>query len=169
MTPIARTAAAFLLSASLGSVWAMAAQTQVPGPTPTPGATQVQPATPAAVAAGLREAGYRVTVNTPAAGEAPSLSVIAGDYELDVWFSGCEAGTCARVTASLGWELGTDDPDLTFLNAWNSDAFSQAYAYEDTYYLDSTLTLRGGYTRAALRAWLSDYLSDAAEFEAGLP
>ncbi|MBB5233717.1 YbjN domain-containing protein [Deinococcus budaensis] len=129
----------------------------------------MQPATPAAVAAGLREAGYRVTVNAPAAGEAPSLSVVAGKYELDMWFSGCQAGSCARVTVSLGWELGADDPDLAFLNEWNSDAFTQAYVYEDAYYLDSTLTLRGGHTRAALRAWLSDYLSDVAEFGARLP
>lgn len=167
MMPTARTAAAFLLSASLGSVWAGAAQAQAPAPVP--GSSQVQPATPAAVAAGLREAGYRVTVNSPAQGEAPSLSVVAGKYELDVWFSGCQAGSCARVTASLGWELDGGQPDLAFLNAWNSDAFTQAYLYKDIYYLDSTLTLRGGYTRAALRAWLSDYLTDVAEFEAGLP
>jgi hypothetical protein len=168
MNKLTLSAAALLLSASLGT---LLAGTALAGgaAAPVPGGGQVQAATPETVAAGLRAAGYQVTVNPAQADEDPSLSVVAGDYELDVWFSGCQAGRCDRVTASTGWELGEDKADLEFLNEWNGNYFTQAYVYEDSYYLDSTLTLRGGYTRAALQAWMSDFLTDVADFGAELP
>lgn len=175
MNKLKLSVAALVLSASLGTLiagtaWAGGgAPAQASAPASAPGTSalgggQVQAATVTTVAAGLREAGYRVTVNPAQADEDPSLSVVAGDYELDVWFSGCQAGSCDRVTASTGWELGEEQADLEFLNEWNSNYFTQAYLYEASYYLDSTLTLRGGYTRVALRAWMSDFLEDVAEF-----
>lgn len=163
MNKLTLSAAALLLSASLSPALAGGADA------PVLGGGQVQAATPATVAAGLRAAGYQVTVNPAQADEDPSLSVVAGEYELDVWFSGCQAGSCDRVTASTGWEVGEEEADLAFLNEWNGNYFTQAYVYEDSYYLDSTLTLKGGYTRAALNAWMSDFLTDVADFGAELP
>ncbi|EYB66525.1 hypothetical protein DEIPH_ctg103orf0055 [Deinococcus phoenicis] len=158
-------AATLLLSAGLSNAGAGGAAA------PVTGGGQVQAATPAAVAAVLREAGYQVTANPANPDEAPSLTVKAGDYELDVWFSGCKAGSCDRVTASTSWDYSDDEEnlDLDLVNEWNGDYFTQAYVYEGSYVLDSTFTLKGGYTRAALKAWMADYLSDAGEFEAALP
>ncbi|MEF2279824.1 YbjN domain-containing protein [Deinococcus sp. YIM 134068] len=158
--------AALLLTVSLGAAQAGGGAAPV-----TPANAQVQAATPTAVAAALREAGYAVTVNPVDTDEDPSLSVKAGNYELDVWFSGCRGTSCDRVTASTSWDYEDDagslDTDLA--NEWNSNYFTQAYVYEGSYYLDSTLTLRGGYTKAALGAWMEDYLGDVEDFEAELP
>lgn len=133
------------------------------------GGGQVQAATPEAVASALRAAGYPVTVNRAGLDEDPSLRVRAGGHDLNVFFSGCRAGSCARVTASFGWNpQAGDTPDLEFVNEWNSNSFTQAYVYEGRYFLDSTLILRGGYTRAALNVWMTDYLSDLKSFETQL-
>ncbi|GGL96065.1 hypothetical protein GCM10010841_00630 [Deinococcus aerophilus] len=134
-------------------------------------AAQVQSATPAAIAAALREAGYTVTMNPSVPDSDPSMAVVAGNRELDVWLSGCEAGICARVTASTSWDYSgsLDALDPQFTNDWNSNYYTQAYIYEGAYYLDSTMPVRGGYTRAALKAWMTDYLSDVRDFEGELP
>ncbi|WP_102127758.1 YbjN domain-containing protein [Deinococcus planocerae] len=165
MHRLGTSAAALLLTASLGAAQAGGAQP------PAPGGGQVQAATPATVAATLREAGYTVTVNPVEGDDEPSLAVKAGDYELDVWFSGCKGTTCDRVTASTNWDYRDDEEslDTEFVNEWNGNFFTQAYVYEGGYYLDSTLTLRGGYTKVALRAWMEDYLGDVEDFEAELP
>ncbi|WP_216320122.1 YbjN domain-containing protein [Deinococcus aestuarii] len=165
MRALGTSAAALVLTASLGAVQAGGAQP------PAPGGGQVQAATPQTVAAALREAGYGVTVNPVQGDDEPSLTVKAGDYELDVWFSGCRSTTCDRVTASTHWDYRDDEESLDpeFANEWNSNFFTQAYVYEGGYYLDSTFTLRGGYTRVALKAWMEDYLGDVEDFEAELP
>ncbi len=141
------------------------------GAPPSGAAAQVQPPTPAAIAAALREAGYMVTMNPSVPDSDPSMTVVAGDRELDVWLSGCEAGSCARVTASTSWDYSDsmDALDPQFTNDWNGNYYTQAYIYEGGYYLDSTMPVRGGYTRAALKAWMTDYLSDVGDFEAELP
>ena len=131
----------------------------------------MQAATPATVAALLREAGYSVTVNPSGPDEDPSLSVKAGEYELDVWFSGCRGAACDRVTASTNWDYQGDEEslDTKLVNEWNGNYFTQAYVYEGGYYLDSTLTLKGGYTGVALKTWMADYLGDVKDFEGELP
>ncbi|MDV6373012.1 YbjN domain-containing protein [Deinococcus arenicola] len=142
------------------------------GTAPATGASaQVQAATPAAIAAALREAGYKVTVNPTDADSDPSLSVTAGDYEVDVWLSGCKSGICSRVTASSYWDYSDDEDNLDteLTNEWNGNYYTQAYTYEGSYYLDSTLPIRGGYTKAALKAWMVDYLDDVESFEEELP
>lgn len=133
---------------------------------------QVMAATPAAVAAILRESGYKVTMNPTNPDEDPSMSVKAGDYTIDVWLGGCKNGTaCSRVAASTSWDYSDSKdkqkPDV--VNEWNSNYYSQAYIYEDAYYLDSNLFIKGGYTKNTLKAWFSDYLGDIAEFENNLP
>lgn len=165
MTKIGPSAAALLLTLGLGAA-------QAGGATPPVlGGGQVQAATPETVAAALREAGYAVSVNPVQGDDEPSLAVKAGDYELDVWFSGCRGTTCERVTASTNWDYRDDQEslDMELVNEWNSNYFTQAYVYENGYYLDSTLTLRGGYTKVALKAWMEDYLGDVRDFEAELP
>lgn len=134
-------------------------------------AAQVQAATPATVAAVLREAGYTVTMTPSDPDSDPSMTVKAGERELDVWFSDCEAGSCARVTASTFWDYSEDEDslDTELTNDWNGNYYTQAYIYEGGYYLDSTMPIRGGYTRAALKAWMTDYLGDVTDFEAELP
>lgn len=132
------------------------------------GGAQVQPATAVAVASTLRAAGYRVSANPTPPGEAPSFSVQTPAGErVDVWFSLCRAQRCDRVTASLSWEV-TGAPDLKRLNAWNSDAYTQAYVYDALYHLDSSLILRGGYTRAALLRWMEVLLEEGEDFAAEL-
>ncbi|MBB5361611.1 YbjN domain-containing protein [Deinococcus humi] len=132
---------------------------------------QVQAATPDAVAAALRAAGYKVTVNPTDPDSDPSLTVNAGDYEIDVWLSGCQKNVCSRVTASSYWDYSDDEDmlDTELINDWNGNYYTQAYVYEGAYYLDSTMPIRGGYTRAALNAWMVDYLEDVAAFEEELP
>ncbi|BDP40672.1 hypothetical protein DAETH_06410 [Deinococcus aetherius] len=165
MRELGTSAAALVLTVSLGVAGAGGAQA------PTPGGGQVQAATPATVASALREAGYGVTVNPVEGDDEPSLTVKAGDYELDVWFSGCKGTTCDRVTASTNWDYSDDEDslDTDLVNEWNSNFFTQAYVYEGAYYLDTTLPLRGGYTKVALKAWMEDYLGDVKDFEAELP
>lgn len=138
---------------------------------PATGTAQIQAATPAAVLAGIREAGYRVTMNPAEPDADPSMTVTSGSYEVQVWLSGCKAGSCARVTASTSWDYSDSEADLDtdLANEWNSNYYTQAYVYEGSYYLDSTMPLRGGYTRAALKAWMADYLSDVKDFEGELP
>lgn len=138
---------------------------------PAAGGGQVQAATPAAVASGLREAGFQVTMNPSEPDADPSMTVVSGSYELQVWLSGCVAGTCSRVTASTSWDYSDsrEGLDTERVNDWNSNSYTQAYVYEGSYYLDSTMPLRGGYTRAALKAWMADYLSDVEDFEGDLP
>lgn len=135
------------------------------------GGGQVQPATPAAMAAALREAGYKVTLNPTAPDKDPSMTVVAGEYELDVWMSGCAAGVCSRVTVSSAWDYSDDEDNLDteLVNDWNGNYYTQAYIYEGSYYLDSTMPIKGGYTKAAVKAWMADYLGDVADFEAELP
>ncbi|CAM3773127.1 YbjN domain-containing protein [Deinococcus frigens] len=132
---------------------------------------QVQAATPAAIAAALREAGYKVTMKATDPDSDPSMTVNTGDYEVDVWLSGCKAGICTRATVSSYWDYSDDedllDPALT--NDWNGNYYTQAYVYEGAYYLDSTMPIRGGYTKAALKAWMVDYLDDVSAFEEELP
>lgn len=132
---------------------------------------QVQPATPEAVAAALRAAGYRVTMNPSDPDSDPSMTVDTGDYEVDVWLSGCQKNVCSRVTASSSWDYSDDEDllDTELINDWNGNYYTQAYIYEGAYYLDSTMPIRGGYTRAALKAWMTDYLEDALDFEEELP
>lgn len=163
MTKAVLLAVALLLYAPLGGALAGGAGG------PVTGGGQVQAATPETVAAALRAAGYPVTVNRVGADEDPSLTVRAWGHDLDVFFSGCRAGSCARVTVSFGWAPEDEDSlNLDFVNEWNGNSFTQAYVYEGRYFLDSTLPLRGGYTRAALNAWLTDYLDDMEDFEAEL-
>ena len=141
---------------------------QAGGAAPVVGGAQVQPATPASVAAALRTAGYRVTVNPVQADEDPSLSVVTpSGQNVDVWLSQCRAQVCDRVSAGLTWE-GGDEPDLELLNDWNGNYYTQAYVYEGTYHLDSSMILRGGYTRAALLRWMELLLEDGGDFEAEL-
>ncbi|GAA0512643.1 YbjN domain-containing protein [Deinococcus depolymerans] len=132
---------------------------------------QVLAATPAALLAALKEAGYRVTMDPVSPDSDPSMTVMAGDYEVSVWLSGCKAGTCARVTASTSWDYSDREEalDTELVNDWNSNYYTQAYAYEGAYYLDSTLPIAGGYTRATLKAWMTDYLGDVKDFETELP
>lgn len=132
---------------------------------------QVQPATPDAIAAALREAGYTVTMNPTDPDSDPSLTVDTGDDEVDVWLSGCQKNVCSRVTASSYWDYSDDEDslDVELTNDWNGNYYTQAYIYEGAYYLDSTMPIRGGYTRAALKAWMVDYLEDVAAFEEELP
>ncbi|OLV16610.1 YbjN domain-containing protein [Deinococcus marmoris] len=132
---------------------------------------QVQAATPAAIAAALREAGYKVTMNPTDPDSDPSMTVDTGDYEVDVWLSGCKAGICSRATASSYWDYSDDEGslDTELTNDWNGNYYTQAYVYEGSYYLDSTMPIRGGYTKAALKAWMVDYLDDVSAFEEELP
>ncbi|THF86507.1 YbjN domain-containing protein [Deinococcus sp. KSM4-11] len=137
---------------------------------PATGSGQVQAATPAAVAAILRAAGYTVTMNPADPDKDPSMTIRLGDDQMDVWLSGCKAGTCARVTASSSWDYSDQgDLDTGVVNDWNANYYTQAYTYEGGYYLDSTMPLRGGYTAAALKAWMTDYLSDVRDYGAKLP
>ncbi|GBF07134.1 YbjN domain-containing protein [Deinococcus aerius] len=164
MNKASASAAALLLSVSLSGALAGGAGA------PLVGGGQVQAATPEAVTAALRAAGYTVTANPIREDEDPSVTVRAGGRELDVWFSGCREGSCARVTASYGWDPEDEaDLNLDFVNEWNGNYYTQAYVYEGRYYLDSTMPLRGGYTRAALNAWMTDYLTDVEDFEGELP
>ncbi|KQR04761.1 YbjN domain-containing protein [Deinococcus sp. Leaf326] len=141
---------------------------QAGGAAPVVGGAQVQPATPASVAAALRTAGYRVTVNPVQPDEDPSLAVVTSSGQnVDVWLSECRAQVCDRVSAGLTWDA-SDEPDLDFLNEWNSGYYTQAYVYEETYHLDSSMILRGGYTRAALVRWMELLLEDGEEFESEL-
>ncbi|AFD24061.1 hypothetical protein DGo_CA0134 [Deinococcus gobiensis I-0] len=86
---------------------------------------------------------------------------------MDVWLSQCRAQVCDRVSAGLSWEAG-DEPDLELLNEWNGNYYTQAYVYDDSYHLDSSMILRGGYTRAALVRWMELLLEDGGDFEAEL-
>ena len=159
-----------LSALSLALLIAGAAQAGGAG-APAAGAGQIQAATPAAVLAGLREAGLKVTMNPTEPDADPSMTVMSGSYEVQIWLSDCKAGSCARVTASTSWDYSDseDGPDMAVVNDWNSNYYTQAYGYEGSYYLDSTMPLRGGYTRAALKAWMTDYLSDVKDFEGELP
>ncbi|GGK96930.1 YbjN domain-containing protein [Deinococcus radiotolerans] len=131
---------------------------------------QVQPATPAAVMAALKTAGYKVTMNPTAPDRDPSMTFTSGGHEVQVWLSGCKAGVCSRVTASTSWDYSdAEDLDTAVLNDWNSNYYTQAYAYEGSYYLDSTMPIRGGYTQATLKAWITEYLEDVTYFEDELP
>ncbi len=141
---------------------------QAGGAAPVVGGAQVQPATTESVAATLRAAGYRVTVNPAQPDEDPSLSVVTpSGQDVDVWLSQCRAQVCDRVSAGLSWEAG-DEPDLELLNEWNGNYYTQAYVYDDSYHLDSSMILRGGYTRAALVRWMELLLEDGGDFEAEL-
>ncbi|GGR97672.1 YbjN domain-containing protein [Deinococcus sedimenti] len=132
--------------------------------------TQVQAATPAAVMASLKAAGYRVTMNPTSPDRDPTMTVTAGDRELQVWLSSCANGVCGRVTASSSWDYSdAEELDTEFLNEWNSNYYTQAYLYEGSVYLDSTMPIRGGYTQATLKAWMTDYLDDVSAFEDELP
>lgn len=133
--------------------------------TPAGSVGAVLPGTLTSVAAALRAAGYRVTVEPQADDEDPSMTVQAGGREVQVWLSGCASGRCARATAELEWDAGEDGGDTDLLNEWNSEYYTQAYVYEGSYYLDSTLFMGGGFTAATLRAWMTEFLSDAGEFE----
>lgn len=159
-------ASALLLTSGLGMASAGGAAAPTVG-----SSSQVQAATPASVAAVLREAGYKVTVNPAGVDEDPSLSVTAGDYELDVWFSNCKNNVCSRVTASVYWDYSDDQDmlDTELVNDWNSNYYTQAYVYEGSYYLDATMIIAGGYTKTALKAWMMEYLDDVAAFEEELP
>ncbi|WP_291430968.1 YbjN domain-containing protein [Deinococcus sp.] len=132
---------------------------------------QVVAATPAALLAALKAAGYRVTMDPVSADSDPSMTVKAGKYEISVWLSDCTAGKCSRVTASTFWDYSDseDDLDTELTNDWNGNYYTQAYVYEGAYYLDSTMPIAGGYTRATLKAWMADYLSDVKDFEVELP
>lgn len=138
---------------------------------PMAGAGQVVAATPAALMAALKEAGYRVTMDPVSPDSDPSMTVMAGDYEVSVWLSNCKAGSCGRVTASTSWDYSDSEEELdtALVNDWNSNYYTQSYAYEGAYYLDSSMPISGGYTRATLKAWMTDYLSDVKDFELELP
>ena len=132
---------------------------------------QVVASTPAALMAALKEAGYRVTMDPVSPDSDPSMTVMAGEYEVSVWLSSCSAGKCSRVTASTYWDYSDseDDLDTELTNDWNSNYYTQSYVYEGAYYLDSTMPIGGGYTKATLKAWMTDYLSDVKDFEVELP
>lgn len=138
---------------------------------PMTGAGQVVAATPAALMAALKEAGYRVTMDPVSPDSDPSMTVMAGDYEVSVWLSNCKAGSCGRVTASTSWDYSDSEEELdtALVNDWNGNYYTQAYAYDGAYYLDSSMPISGGYTRATLKAWMTDYLSDVKDFELELP
>ncbi|UQN05268.1 YbjN domain-containing protein [Deinococcus sp. QL22] len=158
--------AALLLTSALGVASAGGAAAPTVG-----GSTgQIQAATPNSVAAALREAGYKVTVNPANPDEDPSLSVTAGDYEIDVWFSNCKGNVCTRVTASSYWDYSDDEDalDVELTNEWNGNYYTQAYIYEGSYYLDTTMVIAGGYTKTALKAWMTEYLDDVSTFEESL-
>lgn len=159
-------AAALLLTSALGVASAGGAAAPTVG-----GTGQVQAATPTSVAAALREAGYKVTVNPANPDEDPSLSVTAGDYDIDMWFSNCKNNVCTRVTASMYWDYSDDEDsiDNEVANEWNSNYYTQAYVYEGSYYLDATMIIAGGYTKTALKAWMTEYLDDVEAFEGELP
>ncbi|MDB5045964.1 MAG: hypothetical protein JWQ08_2014 [Deinococcus sp.] len=159
-------AAALLLTSALGVASAGGAAAPTVG-----GTGQIQAATPSSVAAALREAGYKVTVNPANPDEDPSLSVTAGDYDIDMWFSNCKNNVCTRVTASSYWDYSDDEDsiDSEIANEWNSNYYTQAYVYEGSYYLDTSLILTGGYLKTALKSWMTEYLDDVEAFEGELP
>ncbi|WP_245808574.1 YbjN domain-containing protein [Deinococcus hopiensis] len=139
------------------------------GPAVTAPPTQVLAATPATVAKVFGTAGYRVTVSPASGNEDLSFTLVAGKYELGMWFSGCAGqgidDACLRVTASI-----YDGPDAVKLtvedvNRWNTHHYTHAYVLEDNTYVDSSFILRGGYTKAALLAWMQAYLDDLGDFE----
>lgn len=136
-----------------------------------PARTALLAATPGAVAASLRAAGYRVIPNPEKPGRDPGMTVLVGPRELDLWLSGCVQGVCLRVTASASWDYRQRLSDLSpaLVNSWNSNYYTQAYIYRDRYFLDSSQMLRGGFTHTALRTWMSEYLADLKEFEQQLP
>ncbi|MFC4426596.1 YbjN domain-containing protein [Deinococcus navajonensis] len=134
-----------------------------------PGA--LYPATPAAVAARLRAAGYAVTLGPALSDRDPAMSVVAGGRELDLWLSGCARGTCLRMTVSTSWNYQGRGHQVSaaLVSAWNNDYYTQAYTAQDRYFLDSSQILKGGFTDEALQAWISEYLADMQEFEQRLP
>ncbi|UBV42184.1 YbjN domain-containing protein [Deinococcus taeanensis] len=136
-----------------------------------PAGAQVQPATPAALLSALKEAGYRVTMNPTEADGEPSMTIVSGEHKISVWLSGCKNNVCSRVTASTSWDYSDQDDalDTEVVNDWNGNYYTQAYIYEGAYYLDSTMPVRGGYTKATLKAWMTDYLEDVKSFEGELP
>ncbi len=132
--------------------------------------TQVQPGTPAAVMAALKAAGYKVTMEPAQADRDPTMTFTSGGHEVQVWLSSCKNGVCSRATASTSWDYSdAEDLDTGLVNEWNSTYYTQAYAYEGSYYLDSTLAIRGGFTQATVKAWIADYLDDVSAFEDELP
>ncbi|MBZ9749954.1 YbjN domain-containing protein [Deinococcus sp. HMF7604] len=156
---------------SAGLLLSLVSSTALAGSAGAPVASQVLASTPTALAAALREAGYKVTVEPVSADSDPTLTVTAGDYEVSLWLSNCKANVCGRATASVSWDYSDDEDslDLELTNDWNSNYYTQAYIYEGAYYLDSTLFIGGGYTKAALKAWMTEYLDDVSDFEMELP
>ncbi len=132
---------------------------------------QVQAASPASVAATLRESGYTVTMKPTDPDQDPSMTVKVGSKEYEVWLSACKNNLCSRVTASTSWDYSDskDEPDYKMLNEWNGGYFTQAYSSDGSYYLDYTMFIKGGYTKATLKSWFADYLDDVTEFEDNLP
>ncbi|ANE44196.1 YbjN domain-containing protein [Deinococcus puniceus] len=159
-------AAALLLTSGLGVASAGGAAAPTVG-----GSTgQIQAATPNSVAAVLREAGYKVTVNPANPDEDPSLTVTAGERQVDMWFSNCKSNVCTRVTASSYWDYSDDEDalDVELANEWNGNYYTQAYIYEGSYYLDATMMIAGGYLKTALKAWMTEYLDDVDGFSESL-
>ncbi|PNY79471.1 YbjN domain-containing protein [Deinococcus koreensis] len=131
---------------------------------------EVLDATPATLVQVLRSAGYQPTLKPGDAKTSPSIQVGSGEDTVWLYFSGCKAGVCTRVTASNGFEVGQDSAELgPMLAKWNADWYTQAYLDKDGAYLDGTYLLQGGYTRANFVAWFKTYLNELAEFENTLP
>lgn len=128
-------------------------------------------ATPGAVAASLKAAGYHVKLNPVRPDRDPGMTVLVGPRELDLWLSGCVQGVCLRVTASASWDYQKRQSALSpaLVNSWNSNYYTQAYVYKNRYFLDSSQMLRGGFTHTTLRTWMGEYLADLQEFEQQLP
>ncbi|GGK25039.1 hypothetical protein GCM10008955_18360 [Deinococcus malanensis] len=158
-----------LLGATLGL--ACVSVTEAGGTGVAPAGLRLRAATPGAVAASLRAAGYHVTLNPEKPGRDPGMTVLAGPRELDLWLSGCVQGVCLRVTASSSWDYRGRQAALSsaLVNSWNSNYYTQAYIYRNRYFLDSSQMLRGGFTDTTLQTWMSEYLADLQEFEQHLP
>ena len=131
----------------------------------------VQSATAASVASTLREMGYQVTMTPTDPDKEPSMNVKVGDSVYEVWLSSCTKGICSRATATSSWDYSDEEDslDADLVDEWNSGYFTQAYTSEGSYYLDSTMTIKGGYIKTALKAWFADYIDDVKEFETELP
>lgn len=127
---------------------------------------QILSPTQNSVVSALRAGGYKVTVDDNSSGEV-NISLNVKGYNVDVWLSGCNANLCDRVTSSVGWET-KQEADYELLNEWNSNYYTQAYYFENQYFIDSHFMIRGGFAASAVQAWIEKLLADAKEFESML-